>query len=60
MSRATCVIHSAECAAKVKDILGEDATTFIRGDIAYTVADVKGDTEKLGALECVKSVRVIE
>lgn len=55
----TCVIHSADSAAKVKDILSIDALTFVRGDIAYTVADIKGDVEKLEAVEGVKSVRVI-
>ena len=55
----TCVIHSADSAAKVKNLLGDSAATFVRGDIAYTVADVKGDEDKLKAVDGVKSVRVI-
>ena len=56
----TCVIHTADAASQVKAILGDDAATFVRGSIAYTVADVKGDVAKLEATEGVKSARVIE
>lgn len=56
----TCVIHSASCSEKVKAILGDDALSFVRGDIAYSVVDKEADASALEGVDGVKSVRVIK
>ena len=55
----TCVIHSADALEEVKKVLGADVVTAQRGNIAYTVADIKADADTVKAVAGVKSVRVI-
>lgn len=55
----TCVIHDASATEEVKKALGAEFVTAQRGNIAYTVADVKANEEALKAIAGVKSVRVI-
>lgn len=55
----TCVIHSADALEEVKKALGADVVTAQRGNIAYTVADIKADVDTVKAVAGVKSVRVI-
>lgn len=54
----TCVIHTAVSSADVKAVLGADAMSFVRGEIAYTVADTEADADKLNDVDGVKSVRI--
>ena len=55
----TCVIHSADALEEVKKALGTDVVTAQRGEIAYTVADIKANEDALKNIAGVKSVRVI-
>ena len=56
----TCVIHKAEAAEAVKDVLGADAKSAVRGAYGYSVADAEADVAALEAIDGVIRVRVIK
>ena len=53
----TCVICTAEAAGKVKELLGETVFDGERNGMAYIVADIKADTDKIAAVDGVVRVR---
>ena len=56
----TCVIHTADSADAVKAALGNDVKSAVRGNFAYTVADIEGDIEKINAVDGVIRTRIIK
>lgn len=56
----TCVIHTTASSEDVKKALGAQVRSASRGDVAYSVANIKADDEKIKSIDGVIAVRIIE